>query len=135
MNDNCVVITTVWTHLQMFKIQNLQCWILLINKPVLGGVGGSLHFTLPFMNRLNHTEPASFAILLFWAFFRGSFSWIFLYWIGHIFLCFPKSINMPHLPFCCFGPSLGVLFPEFFFIGLVIFSYVFLNPLICLICH
>ena len=40
------------------------------------GVNGSLHFPLPSMNRLYQTEPATFAILLFWAFFRGSF---FLY--------------------------------------------------------
>ena len=45
---------------------------------MLGGVDGSLHFTLPSMNRLNQTEPATFAILLFWAFFSGSF---FLYFI------------------------------------------------------
>ena len=47
-------------------------------KPVLGGVGGSLHFTLPSMNRLNQTEPATFAILLFWAFYRGSFFPVFV---------------------------------------------------------
>ena len=32
------------------------------------GVDGSLHFTLPSMNRLNQNEPATFAILLFWGF-------------------------------------------------------------------
>ena len=54
-----------------------KCWILL--KSVLGGVDGSLHFTLPSMNRLNQTELATFAILLFWSFFRDS---LFLYFIS-----------------------------------------------------
>ena len=40
---------------------------------MLGGLDGSLHLTLPSMNRFNQTEPAKSAILLFWAFFRGSF--------------------------------------------------------------
>ena len=31
-------------------------------------------FPLPSMNRLNETEPATFAFFLFWAFIRGSFS-------------------------------------------------------------
>ena len=44
-----------------------------LNKFTLWGVDGSLYFTLPSMNRLNQTEPATFAILLFWAFFMGSF--------------------------------------------------------------
>jgi hypothetical protein len=47
-----------------FKIVpvHVKCWILLI--PVLGGVDGSLHLTVPSMNRLNQTEPATFSILL-----------------------------------------------------------------------
>jgi hypothetical protein len=44
---------------------------------VLGGVDGSLHFTVPSMNRLNQTEPATFSILPCWAFFRDS-----------VFICF-----------------------------------------------
>jgi hypothetical protein len=51
-----------------------KCWILL--KPVLGGVNGSLHLTVPSMNRLNQTEPATFSIKPCWAFFRVSY---FLY--------------------------------------------------------
>ena len=43
-------------------------------------VDGSLQFTLLSMNRLNQTEPATFAVL-FWAFFRGSF---FLYFYMYI---------------------------------------------------
>ena len=52
-----------------------KCLILL--KPVLVGVDSSLHFTLLSMNRLNQTETATFAILLFWAFYRGSFLPVF----------------------------------------------------------
>jgi hypothetical protein len=44
--------------------------------PVLRGVDGNLHFPVPSMNRLNQTEPATFSILLCWAFFRDS---VFLY--------------------------------------------------------
>ena len=48
-------------HLRMYLIITMfKCWILL--RPLLG-----LHFPLPHMNRLNQI-----AILLFWAFFRGS---------------------------------------------------------------
>jgi hypothetical protein len=43
---------------------------------VLGGVGGRLHLTVPSMNRLNQTKPAT--ILPCWAFFMGSY---FLYFI------------------------------------------------------
>jgi hypothetical protein len=45
-------------------------------KPVLGGVDGILHLTVPSMNRVNQNEPATFSILSCWAFFRDSF---FLY--------------------------------------------------------
>jgi hypothetical protein len=34
---------------------------------------GSLHFTVPSMNRLNQTEPATFSILPCWAFFGDSY--------------------------------------------------------------
>jgi hypothetical protein len=40
------------------------------------GVDGSLHLTVPSMNRLNQTEPETFSILPCWAFFRDSY---FLY--------------------------------------------------------
>jgi hypothetical protein len=36
-------------------------------------VDGSLDLTVPFMNRLNQTEPATFSILPCWAFFRDSY--------------------------------------------------------------
>jgi hypothetical protein len=36
---------------------------------MLGGVDGSLHLTVPSMNRLNQAEPATFSILPCWAFF------------------------------------------------------------------
>ena len=48
-----------------------KCWILL--KPVLREAWTLTCFTLPFMKRLNQTETATYGILLFWAFFRGSF--------------------------------------------------------------
>jgi hypothetical protein len=41
-----------------------KCWILL--KPVLEGVGGSLHLTVPSMNRINQNEPATFSIMQCW---------------------------------------------------------------------
>jgi hypothetical protein len=43
---------------------------------VLEDVDGSLHFTVPSVNRLNQTEPVTFSILQFWTFFRDSY---FLY--------------------------------------------------------
>ena len=64
------MITTVWSHLQVFlkfKVNKslVKIWILL--KTVLArDVIGSLHFPLPSMNRLDQTEPAAYAILLFW---------------------------------------------------------------------
>jgi hypothetical protein len=45
---------------------------------VLGGVDGSLHLTVPSMNRLNQTESATFSILPCWAFFRDSYFLLFL---------------------------------------------------------
>jgi hypothetical protein len=38
----------------------VKCWIVL--KPVLGGVEGCLHLTVPSMSRLNQTESATFLI-------------------------------------------------------------------------
>jgi hypothetical protein len=40
---------------------------------VLAGVDGILHLTVPSMNRLNQTEPATFSIMPCWAFFRDSY--------------------------------------------------------------
>jgi hypothetical protein len=51
---------------------------------VQGGVDGSLHLTVPSMNRLNQTEPATFSILSFWAFFRD---FCLLYFFENIILC------------------------------------------------
>jgi hypothetical protein len=83
------MINAVWTHLRMFLNSKfhrfrVKCWILL--KPVLGGVDGKLHFTVPSMNRLDQTEPAAFSILSCWAFFRDS---VLLYFIvtSVFFLC------------------------------------------------
>jgi hypothetical protein len=36
------------------------------------GADGSLHFTVPSINRLNQTELETFSILPFWTFFRDS---------------------------------------------------------------
>jgi hypothetical protein len=41
------------------------------------GVDGSLHLTVPTMNRLNQTEPATFSILPRLAFFRDSYFTLF----------------------------------------------------------
>ena len=41
-------------------------------KLMLGGMDGRLRFPLPSMDGLNQTEPATFAILFFRAFFRVS---------------------------------------------------------------
>jgi hypothetical protein len=56
------------------KIENVTCWILL--KPVLRGVEGSLQLLLPSMKRFDQTDPASFSVLTYWAFYRNS---VFLY--------------------------------------------------------
>jgi hypothetical protein len=55
---------------QFVPVQS-ECWILL--KPVPRDVGGSLHLTVPSMNRHNKTEPASFSIIPCSAFLWGSF--------------------------------------------------------------
>jgi hypothetical protein len=59
-------------------------------KPVLRGVDGSLHLTVPSMNRLNQTEPAAFSILQFWAFSRDSY---FLYFNTFLVICW-RSIHL-----------------------------------------
>jgi hypothetical protein len=46
-------------------------------------MGGSLHLTVPSMNRLNQTEPATFSMLPCWAFFGDSY---FLYFALLIFI-------------------------------------------------
>ena len=57
-------------------------------KPVLVGVGGSLHLPLPSMNRLNLIDPATCALLLFWAFISGFIFSVFL-------TLFPYLISVP----------------------------------------
>jgi hypothetical protein len=52
-------------------------------QPVLGVVDGSLHLTVPFMNRLNQTEPATFSILPRWVSLGLPIS---LYFKGFLFL-------------------------------------------------
>jgi hypothetical protein len=50
-------------------------------------VDGSLHLTVPSMNRLNQTESATFSILPCWAFFRDS---VFIYFVNIcICICSP----------------------------------------------
>jgi hypothetical protein len=68
-----------------FKIVPVQskCWTLL--KPVLGGVDVSLHLTVPSMNRLNQTEPATFSTMPCLAFFRDS------YFLQFTNICFNHS--------------------------------------------
>jgi hypothetical protein len=62
---------------QRFKYVKIQFYCVgqfkyrLINH-TYGGVDGSLHLTVPSMNRLNQTDPATFSILLFRTFLRGS---------------------------------------------------------------
>jgi hypothetical protein len=53
--------------------------MLILLKLVLGGMGSSMHFAVPSMNRLNQTEPATFLILPLWTFFRDSY---FLYFLN-----------------------------------------------------
>ena len=53
------------------KISQLEI-IVIPENGVLRGVDGSLQFPLSSMNILNQIEPAAYAILLFWAFIRGS---------------------------------------------------------------
>jgi hypothetical protein len=74
-----------------FTIFVFKCWILL--KPVQGDVDGNLHFSIPSMNRLNQTEPATFSILSCWAFFRDS---VFLYFVNHniLIMCSSYFLNI-----------------------------------------
>jgi hypothetical protein len=62
------------TSVDVLKYQilslDIKCWILL--PPVLWGIDGNLLLPLPTMNRLNQTDPATFSILSFFAFFRDS---------------------------------------------------------------
>ena len=51
---------------------------------MLGDLDGSSHFPLPSMNRLNQTEPATFAILLIWASFWAPFLYFYI-----LFTCEP----------------------------------------------
>jgi hypothetical protein len=37
--------------------------VLVVPLSTLRGVDGSLHLTVPFMNRLNQTEPATFSVM------------------------------------------------------------------------
>jgi hypothetical protein len=88
-----------------FKIVpvHVKCWILL--KLVPGCVDGSLHLTVPFMNRLNQTKPATYSVLLCWAFFRDSY---FLYFVITAFADFTwwwKSHDVT-LKFKCKYPPL-----------------------------
>jgi hypothetical protein len=89
MTRNChivsLMITAVSTHLWMFLNSkfchlciNVEFYLLL--TPVLGG--SSLHWTVPSMNRLNQTEPATCSILPLWTFFRDSY---FLYFKAILF--------------------------------------------------
>jgi hypothetical protein len=72
-----------------FKIVpiHVKCWILL--KPVLG-VDGSLHLTVPSMNRFNQTEPATFSDLSCWAIFRDSYFSILCF----LFLNYATTLSM-----------------------------------------
>jgi hypothetical protein len=54
----------VWIHLRMFFnsiISPFSCLnVGILFEPVLGGVDGNLYFSVPSMNRVNQTEPATF---------------------------------------------------------------------------
>ena len=50
------------TSVDVSKMKIYSYHILL--KPLLGGMDGSLHLPLPFMNRLNQIEPATFCIFV-----------------------------------------------------------------------
>jgi hypothetical protein len=67
-----------------------KCLILL--KLVPGGVDGRFNFPVPFMSRLNQTEPTTVSILPSWAFFRDSvFS---ILWSHSWYLCrVPRTFN------------------------------------------
>jgi hypothetical protein len=67
-----------------FKVLPFQFKCRILLKPVLGGVDGSFYFPVLSINRINQTEPTTFSILPFWAFFRYSY---FLYsnMLKHLF--------------------------------------------------
>ena len=53
-------------------------------------VDGSLHFPLPSMNSFNQTKPATFAILLFCAFFRSTFLLYLMSYLVNFYMFFTK---------------------------------------------
>jgi hypothetical protein len=71
----------MYTSADVSKIQilpiHVKCWIQL--KPVLDGVDGCLHLTVPFLNRLNQAKPATFSILVMFGFVY-LFTYIFIVW-------------------------------------------------------
>jgi hypothetical protein len=64
-----------------------------------GGVDGSLHWTVPSINRPNETEPATLLILPFWTFFRDSY---------FLFFIWPFYVKLPSFNFTLqFGNNSG----------------------------
>jgi hypothetical protein len=114
------MIASVWTYLRMlqnitdiFRTINqhmtciasrvwvsfmLKCWIML--KPVLRGLDGSLHLTVPSMNRLNQTESATFSILPLWTFFRVFYFSLFYTPASRCFLEWKTTL----IAQCCLVP-------------------------------
>ena len=68
-------------------------------KPVLGGVGGNLQFTLPSMNRFNQTGSTIFAILLFWA-FLGGYDLFFPVFLLYMYLILNYSTEIANTALC-----------------------------------
>jgi hypothetical protein len=72
MANTCHIECSMMTHLAMFQNSKYHFHVKMLNSAIAGsrGVCGNLHFPVPSMNSLNQTEPVSFSILSFWAFFR-----------------------------------------------------------------
>jgi hypothetical protein len=79
------------------------------------GVDGSLHFSVPYMNRLNQTEPATFSIVLCWTFFRDSYFSLYIFYRYGLFILNQKQqktrcrCNI----FKCAPHIISVLLPEY----------------------
>jgi phosphotransferase system glucose/maltose/N-acetylglucosamine-specific IIC component len=87
---------------------------------MLGNVDGSLHFTVPSMNRLNQTEPATFSIMLccpvlfLFGVRLGSLPWFLL--LGRVGVAFiGRRLSLLILFIIFFGLSLGILIFSIFF--------------------
>jgi hypothetical protein len=69
---NCIYYCCSWTSSIKRSRQKIAINTAVNEQAQFNGVGGQLHLLLLFMNKLNHTESATFLILQFWAIYNVS---------------------------------------------------------------